>query len=194
MRCPVSTLPRVWVLTPPPRPRSRGHGLTLHCRMENLGAHGCGKMQLIFVMFLTDPKESSARQKRDGTLIWKIPSLNDMERGRFSTCYYGNRFKRELVTRLLFLPAPHRKIRRRPPPSQWVELSRKVHNTMTKQQEAAPRVYSWADNDELQKVKEIIVLGQTKAETLKFLVNQKAAKNWCWSKQKIESLSSVLTI
>lgn len=65
----------------------------------------------------------------------------------------------------------------RPPPSQWVELSRKVHNTMTKQQEAVPRVYSCADNDELQKVKEIIVLGQIKAETPKFLVNQKAAKN-----------------
>lgn len=186
-------MPRVWVLTPPPRPGSRVHGLTLHCRVENLGAHGCGKMQLICAMFLTDPKQSSARQKRDGTLIWKIPSLQDTERGRFSACYYSNRFKRELVTRLLFLPAPHRKIRRRPPLSQWVELSRKVHNTMTKQQEAA-RVYSWADNDELQKVKETIVLGQTKAETLKFLVNQKAAKNWCWSKQKIESFSSVLTI
>lgn len=65
---------------------------------------------------------------------------------------------------------------------------------MTKQQEAAPRVYSWADNDELQKVKEIIVLGQIKAETLIFLVNQKAAKNWCWNKQKIKSFSSVLTI
>lgn len=162
--------------------------------MENLGANHCRKRQLILALFLTDPKQSSAGQKRDSTLIWKIPSLKVTERGRFSACCYGNRFKRKLVTRLLFLPAPHRKIRMRPPPSQWVELSRKVHNTMTKQQEAAPRVYSWADNDELQKVKEITGFGQMKAETLKLLVNQKASKNWCWSKQKIKSFSSVLTI
>ena len=163
------------------------HSLTLHCHIENLGANDCRRRQLIFVVFLTDPKQSSARQKRDGTLVWKIPSLKVTERGRFSACYYGNRFKRELVTRLLFLlPAPHRKIRMRPPPSQWVEPSGKVHSTITKQQEAVPRVYSWVDNDKLQKVKEIIVWGQTKAETLKFLVNQKAAKNWCWRKQKIK--------
>lgn len=50
----------------------------------------------------------------------------------------------------------------RPPPSQWVKRSRKVRNTMGKQQEALLRGCSKEDNDELLKVKEIIVLGQAK--------------------------------
>lgn len=57
---------------------------------------------------------------------------------RFSACCYGDKFKRELATRLLLFSAPHRKIRASSI-SQWVELSRKVHNTMTKQQEASTK-------------------------------------------------------
>lgn len=111
-----------------------------------------GKSNEYLQCFSQTQNRAQSGRKRDSTLIWKTPSLKVMERGRLSACYYGNMFKRELVTKLLFLPAPHRKIRMRPPPSQWVEQSRKVHNTMTKQQELAPRVYSQADNDELLKV------------------------------------------
>lgn len=78
VRCLVSNLPTVGVLKPPPCPRNRSHSLALDCHMENLGASDGGERQLMFAVFVTDPKQSSARQTRDSTLIWKIPNLEVM--------------------------------------------------------------------------------------------------------------------
>lgn len=153
-----------------------------------------GKDHECFHCFSRTPGTAQPDRKRSSTLIWKIPSLKVMERGRLSACYYGNMFKRERVTRLLFLPAPHRKIRMRPPPSQWVEWSRKVHNTMAKQQATAPRRCRKEDNDELLKVKEIIVLVRPRMKCwilswIKRLQRTDAETNY-----KIKSFYSLLTI
>lgn len=150
--------------------------------------HGC------FHCFSRTPGTAQPDRKRSSTLIWKNPSLKVMERGRLSACYYGNMFKRERVTRLLFLPAPHRKIRMRPPPSQWVEWSRKVHNTMAKQQATAPRRCRKEDNDELLIVKEIIVLVRPRMKCWIFSWIKRLQRTDTETNDKIKSFSSLLTI